>query len=209
MLEGVVKELCRGKVAAKVITEYYMFLYGVATIIDIVNIALIDFVLSEVTQPEREVDAIASNCTAKRRDNLVEVEVVGQRSKTIGVAHGIVVFVQVTLNIGEGANVKSVGEVAGDDKRVGEFVLDIATRRNAQGAGGLHGEVGAVGTVADDEIAYGVITIVVDYNTRIDGLTELGVGRVGNFRHTHIHVTTGTADPEVVDGCTISEIGGR
>ena len=43
----------------------------------------------------------------------------------------------------------------------------------------------------------------------MDGLTKLRVDRICDIDNTHIVVATGTANDQIVDGCTITEAGGR
>ena len=58
-------------------------------------------------------------------------------------------------------------------------------------------------------MADGIITIVMDDYTRIDGLTKLRGSRMGDFGDAHIYVALGTANLEVVNSSAIAEVGGR
>ena len=78
MAEGVVEEFCGGEVVAEVVGEVDMLSHRVVVVVEVVDIAVGNLVLSEVTQTERDIEAVASHRAVERRGDGIEVEVVGQ-----------------------------------------------------------------------------------------------------------------------------------
>ena len=67
----------------------------------------------------------------------------------------------------------------------------------------------AEGFVTDSEVVDTIVTVVVDADARIDGLTKLRIGRIGDFTDTDINGAACSTDDEVVDGDTVTKVGGR
>ena len=73
---------------------------------------------------------------------------------------------------------EGVGEFAGDNKRCREFKFYVLASGYPRCADSLVRQIGSEGLVADGEVADAVVAIVMDTDTRVDGLSKLWVGGI-------------------------------